>query len=562
MRRFYKQAFRRDLARAALAVAPDWPPVEAEPKLLSRALRAAWDQGDAPAVISLGRRLFQAGALEGVDAARCRRCLLELGLFAEALAQMEAGGALPDAERSRQFALALAGVGRGDDALAVLQQAGREGQTSERLAGLEQVLAGEPAASRIGQALELGLTGVAVDDLCALFGSNPPRDEAALVEALDLVRAALRSADPSQGGRLLTALEPLYALDGDRAAWRSVRRILEGGEDDEAPMQAPPEEPVRHRLAYILAAACAAHRAWPAAIRRFGRAVASLPRQDEHFHELARCVEADLRAHVPLTLAPTGARRRIIDVSPFNGEFTLLEIKLNEMADWVDVFVLCESRHTYTGRPKPLHFAEGRERFAAFADKIVHIVLDETPPYASEAWARELYQRASAATALSGLIAPDDLVLMSDTDEVLDRACVEAFDGLYASCGLRTFCHFLNFRLLEPTKQGAKSCLIQGRFVLGAGTALTRLGLGALAGEIIPDAGWHFTSVLSAEDLKIKLDSYSHEDWAGSTVAQQDKLLSSIRGGREIPGYLRQPIDDSFPRYVREQRKALAQFIL
>jgi hypothetical protein len=564
MRRFYKHCFRRDLALGALEAAPDWPPLEgAPPEAILQAMRAAWDASDTAAVIVLGRRLRDLGALEGVAAMRLRRALLSLGLFAEALALIVVDDAPADRERMHQATLALCGLDRLKEARGVIGEARRLNLASPELDGLEPLLSGAAATpALIGQALSSGLTGIAVEELCSLFRAGRPQVEADLIEALDLVRCALRLADPGQGRRLLEAVGPLYGPGEDRAAWDGAAQILAGGADDGAFMVAPADEPVRHRLGYILAAACAAHRAWPAAIARFGRAVARLPRQDEHFYELARCIEADLRERTPLRLARDAGRRRIIDVSPFNGEFTLLEIKLNEMAAWVDTFVIYEARRTYTGLPKPLHFAEGRGRFAAFEDKIVHVVLDEAPPYASEAWARELYQRASAAKALSGLAGPDDLVMMTDTDEVLDGARTQAFEGLYACCGLRTFCWFLNLRLLEPVKQGAKSCLIRGRFALGAGTAYTRLGLGALAGEILPETGWHFTSVLTPEDLKIKLDSYSHEDWAGSSVAEQDAFLRAIREGRVMPGYERQVLDSSFPRYVLQEREALAQFIL
>jgi hypothetical protein len=561
MRGLYRQAFQRDLTLAALEAAPHWPPPE-DGVPASEALRAAWDRSDPAAFIVLARRLKQAGPLKRGIAVRLGRSLLRLGLFEEALDLWAGEEAPADAEHAWQWTLAAAGSGRMAQARARIDAARRLGLESEALSTLGELIAGDVRTpALVERALTLELTGLAIDGLCGMFGSSAPSEDAA-VETLDLARAAFRSADPAQGARLLQALEPLYATAADKAAFASARKVLAGGEDDDVRMFAPPAEPVRHRLGYILAAACAAHQAWPAAIRRFGLAVSRLERQDEHFHELARCVEADLRLRRPARLAPPGPRRRIIDVSPFNGEFTLLEIKLHEMADWVDAFVIYEARHSYTGLPKPLHFAEGRERVARFADKIVHVVIDDAPPYAREAWARELYQRASVMTGLSGLVGPDDLVMLTDTDEVLERAAVESFDGLYTSCGLRTFCWFLNYRLLNPVKQGAKSCLIKGRFLVGCGAALVRLGLGALIKDVIPEAGWHFTSVLSPEALKIKLDSYSHEDWAGSSVAEQEAFLRRIREGRDFPGYARQPLDASFPRYVRDQREALAQFIL
>jgi hypothetical protein len=562
MRRFYKQAFQRDLALAALAAAPDWPPADGGTSEQSLALRAAWDAGDVAAFIVLARRLAQAGDLKASHAARFGRRLLQLGLYEEALELAEGPMAPPQGEGAWQRVLALAGAGRVPEAIERAAEARRNGLVSEDLTKLEALLRDRaPGAAEVDWALTLGQVDLAVDGLCGLFRAGMPEGDE-LVEALDLARAAFRFTGPDQGARLLDAIGPLYRKGEDRDAYRSVRRVLEGGEDDDVQMFAPPALPVRHRLGYILAAACAAHRAWPAAIRRFGRAVARLERQDEHFHELARCAEADLRTRNQFRLAPPAGRRRIIDVSPFNGEFTLLDIKLHEMADWVDTFVIYEARRTYTGLEKPLYFTEGRERLAPFTDKIIHFVIDETPPYAKEAWARELCQRARAVTGLSGLIGPDDLVMLTDTDEVLDRQVVEAFDVLYTCCGLRTFCWFLNYRLLNPVKQGAKSCLIRGRFLPQAGTALVRLGMGSLIKDILPEAGWHFTSVLTAEALKIKLDSYSHEEWAGSSVARQEAFLGGLRDGAEYPGYVRQPLDASFPRYIRDHREALAEFIL
>ena len=35
-----------------------------------------------------------------------------------------------------------------------------------------------------------------------------------------------------------------------------------------------------------------------------------------------------------------------------------------------------ESNETLLNEPKPLHYAENSQRFASFADKIVHVLLD------------------------------------------------------------------------------------------------------------------------------------------------------------------------------------------
>ena len=45
---------------------------------------------------------------------------------------------------------------------------------------------------------------------------------------------------------------------------------------------------------------------------------------------------------------------KVIDCFPFFNELDLLEIRLNELKDVVDVFVLTEAPFTFTGREKPL----------------------------------------------------------------------------------------------------------------------------------------------------------------------------------------------------------------
>ncbi len=59
----------------------------------------------------------------------------------------------------------------------------------------------------------------------------------------------------------------------------------------------------------------------------------------------------------------------------------------------VDKFVIVESVETFRGNLKPLYYSENRERYKQFADKIIHIVVEERIHAADRAWVREEYQR-------------------------------------------------------------------------------------------------------------------------------------------------------------------------
>lgn len=46
----------------------------------------------------------------------------------------------------------------------------------------------------------------------------------------------------------------------------------------------------------------------------------------------------------------------------------------------VDRFVISEATETFSGNPKPLYYEENKEMFAEFAHKIIHVVVEDTPP--------------------------------------------------------------------------------------------------------------------------------------------------------------------------------------
>ena len=67
---------------------------------------------------------------------------------------------------------------------------------------------------------------------------------------------------------------------------------------------------------------------------------------------------------------------KVYDVFSFYNEFDVLEIRLQEMWDTVDYFIILESNVTYVGNPKSYLFEENKERYARYMDKIRHIKLD------------------------------------------------------------------------------------------------------------------------------------------------------------------------------------------
>merc|ERR1712139_313348 len=112
----------------------------------------------------------------------------------------------------------------------------------------------------------------------------------------------------------------------------------------------------------------------------------------------------------------------------FNTELDMLEIRLGELFEVVDLFVLVEATHTLQRQPKALHYELNKLRFAKWASKIVHVkvdnridvVLSEKRYADMKLWSHEEHQRDAIGTlGFSRLdLASDALLLVSDVDEI------------------------------------------------------------------------------------------------------------------------------------------------
>ena len=104
------------------------------------------------------------------------------------------------------------------------------------------------------------------------------------------------------------------------------------------------------------------------------------------------------------------------DCFTFFNELDILELRLAELDPVVDRFVVAEATRTFSNEPKPLHFADNRQRFSRWLPKITHVIIDDLPAE-GDAWDREAFQRNTVARGL-GDARPDDVIMISDVDEI------------------------------------------------------------------------------------------------------------------------------------------------
>jgi hypothetical protein len=130
-----------------------------------------------------------------------------------------------------------------------------------------------------------------------------------------------------------------------------------------------------------------------------------------------------------------GSRRRatpapVFDVVPLGMELDLLELRLAELEDVVDVFVVAEAPRAYGGMKKPLYLQRNWQRFAPFHGKLRHVVID-APEFDSlypsgrrerTDWLGDYFHRARMWEAVRRMgLPPDAVVIAGDLDELLPR---------------------------------------------------------------------------------------------------------------------------------------------
>lgn len=265
----------------------------------------------------------------------------------------------------------------------------------------------------------------------------------------------------------------------------------------------------------------------------------------------------------------------VYDTFPFFNELDLLEIRLNILDPVVDRFVLVEATRTFTGKPKPLYYENNKNRFAKFADKIIHIVVDDYPPFESP-WTNENHQRNCILRGLTDA-KPGDRILLNDLDEIPRPELVREFAAKPGSFqfDLDYYAYFLNCRnVTDPHWKAAKLISFEtlrhgldGKTVsftdfllpsINHGTTPTMIRRSPLLrARTIPHGGWHFSSLGGAEAVIAKMVSFAHSEFDSTENHDVRRIEQSISSG-ESPLYrihhFAVLLDNRFPAYLVDNR--------
>jgi beta-1,4-mannosyl-glycoprotein beta-1,4-N-acetylglucosaminyltransferase len=228
--------------------------------------------------------------------------------------------------------------------------------------------------------------------------------------------------------------------------------------------------------------------------------------------------------------------RTVVDCFIFRDELDMLDRRFAEMEYRADVFVIVEAATTFQGDPKPLVFAENRDRFARWSDRIVYVEADLTGAH-DVAWSREHLQREHFGVGLERLdLSPDDVVVISDVDEMWQLDRWPSDDDPFVVC--EQTCYVYSYHWKHPDRwQGPTATTVA---MLGRLPAETRFKTVRDCSRHprptrVRDGGEHLTWFGGVDACIRKLDTFSHVEFKCS--ARRGLLDGSyMRAGIHIDG--------------------------
>lgn len=267
---------------------------------------------------------------------------------------------------------------------------------------------------------------------------------------------------------------------------------------------------------------------------------------------------------------------RVFDCFTFYNEFDLVEIRLRELWNVVDYFVIAEANTTHQNNPKPFYFKENFEKFDEFKEKI-RLVSIEDMPLSPDTWVNERFQRKAIERGLYDLQA-DDIVIVSDCDEIPKSEIIKLIKedrslDIYDRHNLHVIltCFKLNYLMVNPK-------IMNGNIMVTKGSAFTNPQAEREFGfpwvhkpgnmNHFHHAGWHFSYLGDTDFAKNKIRNFAHAETNKSEILDsldidsliKDKVFISKFNGEERFEYVK--VDEYFPKTVVENLSKYSKHII
>ena len=265
---------------------------------------------------------------------------------------------------------------------------------------------------------------------------------------------------------------------------------------------------------------------------------------------------------------------KIIDCITFFDNSFMFDLRFNILKDYVDFFVICESKFDHRNNPKKLNF----DLSFLKEDKIKYLILEEPFPNNLEIWKNQAIQREFLLNSLDSFVAEDDYIFFSDPDEIPDPKILKNFqlNKKYGIFFQKCFNYKFNlFNSFETPWEGSRVC--KKKYLKSIDFMRQKVRSRNLKYnffrfdkekniEIFKNGGWHFNNIMKPEMISLKLKTFAHSEFSEKKFSDVELIRSKIEKKIDLFGrghqYKKVELDNTFPKYLVLNYEKYQSFIL
>ena len=294
---------------------------------------------------------------------------------------------------------------------------------------------------------------------------------------------------------------------------------------------------------------------------------------------------------------------KIYDCFMYYDEDLIIDLRFNILNEYITEFIIVESKFTHSGEKRELLF--DINKYSMFKKKINYIVLENEPEnletindkdtpdkknskYIMNALKRENFQRNAITKGLKEAN-PDDLILISDVDEIpdLSNLNLENVNDEIILFKQNFYYYKFNLKLEDLPWLGTKACKYK---ILKSPQWLRNVKdkkypfwrLDVLFSnkkysniKFIENGGWHFSNMKSPADIEKKMKTYLHHREYDINPLGEEKIKQIIKSKKSIYNLkadmksekfdgtqnLKPTDGNELPNYIKENKKKYLNWI-
>jgi len=255
-------------------------------------------------------------------------------------------------------------------------------------------------------------------------------------------------------------------------------------------------------------------------------------------------------------------KNKIFDCITFFDNNFMFDLRYNILKNYVDYFIICESKFDHKGNKKKINFIKNKEYDF---NKVKYFVLNEPFPRDNNAWSNQAIQREFLLNC-TDIAKPEDYIFFSDPDEIPKPEILINFE-LKKKYGIfKQKCFNFKFNLFNhyespwegtrvAKKKNLKSIDFMRQKIKSKNLDYSFLRFDKEKSiQIFDNAGWHFNNILSPDEISLKLKTFAHTEFQDEKFSSSSVIKSKIERKLDLFGrghvYESVKIDNSFPEYL------------